>query len=188
LSQTEVITLTKQINKDARKLEPVICGVRCIKLTIQGSDIMKIRAFVFDDNKQVREIISELLKSKGYEVYSFSEPGICPILLNQNCPCPLEHVCTDFIITDLNMPNMTGLELIKNQKDYGCKTEHIAILSGAWSESELKVAKDLNCKTFNKPMQVQELYSWLDECEKKMNPDRILSDWFKDQKEIKSFT
>jgi CheY-like chemotaxis protein len=149
---------------------------------------MKIRAFVFDDNKQVRELVSELLKNKGYEVYDFSEPGICPIFLDQNCPCPFEHACTDFIITDLNMPIMTGLEFIKNQKDYGCKAENIAILSGAWSDSELKFAKELGYKTFNKPIQFQEFYSWLDECEKNINPNRKLSDWFKYKKEKVSST
>jgi len=149
---------------------------------------MKFRVLVFDDDKQVRKVISTLVKNKGYEVFDFSEPGICPILLDQNCPCPFQQACTDFIITDLNMPNITGLEFIKNQKDHECKVINIAVLSGAWSESELKFAKELGCKTFNKPIQVQELYSWLDECKKNINPNRILFDWAKYKKEKVSST
>jgi len=135
---------------------------------------MKIRVFIFDDDEEVRGVISELLENKGYEVYDFPEPGICPIHIDQQHPCPLEFACADFIISDLNMPNMTGLEFVINQKNYSCKVTNIAILSGAWSESELKFAKQYGCKTFNKPIKAQELYSWLDECSKSINPKRTL--------------
>ena len=145
---------------------------------------MKIRAFVFDDDEQVRNVISELLKERGYEVHGFSEPGICPIYLEQRCPCLLDHTCADIIITDINMPYMTGLELIENQLRNGCKVKNIMVLSGSWTDAQVTYAKALGCKIFKKPFKIDEFFNWLDECERRLDPKRKLSDWFKHKKGI----
>jgi CheY-like chemotaxis protein len=138
---------------------------------------MKIRAFVFDDDEIVRSLITTVFERRGYEVYGFSEPRACPLLLDRECPCPKDHVCADIIISDLNMPNMSGLELIENQIKHGCKTPNFALISGDWSESELKRAQEIGCMTFSKPVGVGELTDWMNQCEKRIDPKRQLWDW-----------
>lgn len=96
---------------------------------------MKIRALVFEDNDQLRSLISTILEMRGYEVFTFSEPGSCPLYLKDKCPCPLKHTCADIIITDINMPSVTGLDF--------------------------KI-----------------LGNWLDDCEKRIDSERKLSDWW----------
>jgi hypothetical protein len=76
------------------------------------------------------------------------------------------------------MPNITGLEFVENQIKKGCKVKNVALISGAWSESDLEYTQRLGCQPFHKPFTIDEINEWLDECENKINPNRLLSDWF----------
>ncbi len=64
------------------------------------------RVLVVEDSDDLREIVCEVLKSEGYEVICL-EDGRAAIkhLLCENC-------LPDIIITDLNMPHVTGQELV----------------------------------------------------------------------------
>ena len=137
---------------------------------------MRIRAIVLDDDDVIRSLIYDILKNRGYEAYASSEPFFCPVYLDSECPCPVEHFCTTIIITDINMPNMTGLEFIEHQKRNGCKVQNIAAMSGIWTDVELEHAKRLGCHIFKKPFEIDEIEKWLDDCEKKLDPNSKLSD------------
>jgi CheY-like chemotaxis protein len=139
---------------------------------------MKVRAFILDDNESVRSLISSILEERGYEVLSSSEPLFCPIYLDRECPCPVKYMCGDIFITDINMPNVTGLEFIENQIHNDCKAivQNKAVMSGAWTDAELEYAKRLGCQIFHKPLRIDEITRWLDECEKRIDPNRKLAD------------
>ncbi len=136
---------------------------------------MKIRAIVLDDDHTIRTVISNILKDRGYEVFDFSEPTLCPIYLDSKCPCPTGSFCANIIITDINMPYMKGLEFIEHQRRNACKAPNIAVMSGRWTDQELEHAKRLGCQTFNKPFKMGEINKWLDTCEKKLDPNSRLS-------------
>jgi CheY-like chemotaxis protein len=144
--------------------------------TVSKGQAMSVRAFVFEDNDALRSIIVSALEIRGYEVMSFSEPGLCPLFLDRECPCPHEHACADIIITDINMPHMSGLEFLENRKKSGCKVKNRAVMSGSWTEEEINHARRLGCQIFEKPFQFSDLVMWLDECERKVEPNRELSD------------
>jgi YesN/AraC family two-component response regulator len=93
----------------------------------------------------------------------------------------MDHACVDIIITDVNMPNVSGLEFIKNQLKKGCKVKNIALMSGTWTDYESEYALRLGCQVFHKPFSLDELNKWLDDCEKKIDTNRDLSNWFLDQ-------
>jgi CheY-like chemotaxis protein len=137
---------------------------------------VNIRAVVIEDEDTIRDLICGILKKRGYEVHASSEPLCCPIYLNCECPCPVEHFCTNIIITDLHMPNMTGLEFIEHQKSNGCKVQNIAVMSGSWTDEEIEQAKGLDCHMFKKPFNIDEIEKWLNECEKKIDPNSKRSD------------
>jgi len=63
-------------------------------------------ALTVDDSKTIREMVSFTLKNEGYEVLE-AEDGKDAINV-------LSGKEVNVIITDLNMPNMDGLELIRN--------------------------------------------------------------------------
>ena len=136
----------------------------------------KLRAIVLDDNYVLRTLIDDVLKNRGYEVHCSSEPFFCPVYLDSKCPCPVEHYCTTIIITDVNMPNMTGLEFIEHQKRMGCKIQNVAVMSGRWTDEEIEHAKRLDCHILEKPFKLDEIEKWLDDCERKLDPDNKSSD------------
>ncbi|GBE02541.1 sensor histidine kinase RcsC [bacterium BMS3Abin08] len=145
---------------------------------------MRLRVVVVDDDELIRSLTSSALESRGYEVIACSEPLFCPVYLDRKCPCPQNQLCCDVIITDINMPNMTGLEFIENQRKNGCKVPYMAIMSGSWTDAELEQAKSLGCHVFRKPLSIDVFDEWLDECEKSIDPNRKLSDFpYKNQQD-----
>lgn len=65
----------------------------------------KIRIAVIDDEEIMRKLVSDILKTEGYEVESFNDPKVA-----------LEKLKTekfDFLLTDIKMPELDGIELVK---------------------------------------------------------------------------
>lgn len=63
------------------------------------------KALTVDDSKTMREMVSFTLKGAGYDVVE-AEDG-------QHALSVLGGAAVDVVVTDLNMPNMNGIELIK---------------------------------------------------------------------------
>ncbi len=65
---------------------------------------MSKKALTVDDSKTMREMVSFTLKNAGFEVIEAEDGRHALNVLN--------GAKVDVIITDLNMPNMNGIELI----------------------------------------------------------------------------
>ena len=139
---------------------------------------MKPRVLIFEDDGILRSTLKHLLDKLGYEVFTFSDPGMCPLYDSVNHNCQLDYACADIIISDVNMPTQTGLELMKDRKQKGCKIKYRALMSGYWSDPDLQHAQELDCHVFHKPFNMKEIIQWLDDCSKRIEPERVLSDWF----------
>lgn len=145
-----------------------------------GRNVKTIRAFIFEDDDPLRDSLTNLLRDRGYEVLDFSDPGLCPLYNVTRCRCSDKETCGDVAISDMNMPTISGLEFIERQRKLGCKLGNIALMSGAWRDSDLTYAEQLGCKTFHKPFTFDQINEWLDECETRIKSDRVLADWFKE--------
>jgi two-component system, chemotaxis family, chemotaxis protein CheY len=66
----------------------------------------KIKILVVDDFATMRKVIRNLLKQSGYENVTEAEDGVAAMSV-------LKSTKIDFVISDWNMPNMTGIELLK---------------------------------------------------------------------------
>ena len=141
---------------------------------------LKFRVILLEDNDAIRLLFSEIFADRGYEIFSFSTPAICPLQMIPECRCAVNQTCTDVIVSDLDMPRMTGLSFIENQKKKNCKCKHVALISASWTEQDLSLAHDLGCKTFEKSFHFEEFYEWLDEVEKIIEPTRELRNWFQE--------
>lgn len=137
---------------------------------------MRPRILIFEDNDILRSTLKYILNDRNYEVFTFSDPTMCPVYDSINHKCPVDHACADIIISDVNMPSKTGLELIKDRQQKGCKVKYRALMSGDWTDSDLKYAQDLGCHIFHKPFDIRIMLKWLDDCVEKIKPDRKLSD------------
>ncbi len=78
-----------------------------------------MKILVVDDDKTTRKILGLYLKSKGYEVV-FAENGL-------DAMEQLGQETVNLVMTDLNMPYMDGLELIKTIRAEP-RVRHIPIL------------------------------------------------------------
>ena len=145
---------------------------------------VKYRVLLLEDNASILRLLTELFQDRGYEVLGFSNPAICPLQMTPECRCGANQRCTDIIISDLQMPNITGLKFIENQRRKKCKCQHVALISAHWKEEDLSLAHDLKCKTFAKPFFFKELDEWLDEVEASIEPTRELCNWFQDQDSV----
>lgn len=138
---------------------------------------MRIRGLIFDDSDLIRSFVQQIMVARGYEVFTFSDPGLCPLYLQPGCECPAGHACGDILISDVNMIMVGGLKFLDGQVKKGCKVKNMALMSGSWSAPELELAERIGCRIFHKPFTVEELQAWLDECERRIAPYRRLSDW-----------
>ena len=66
---------------------------------------LPIRLLVVDDDPAIREVASAMLVEEGYEILT-AEDGLQALEL-------LQRFNPDLVITDLQMPRMSGFELVK---------------------------------------------------------------------------
>ena len=138
---------------------------------------MQYRAFIFDDQKEVRQILWSFFDSRGYEVFTFPHPASCPLSEEEICPCSHKETCADVILSDLNMPVKKGLDFLEEQIKKGCRCEHFALISGYFSKEDVTKAKSLGIEIFHKPFTLKQIIDWLDPIEKAITKERKLSDW-----------
>ena len=138
---------------------------------------MRLRAVIFDDEASIRESLSYLCDRRGYEVFAFPDPGLCPLHVMDRCPCAPGIACTDIILSDLNMPQVQGLNFVEALVAKGCAVPHIALMSGAWSEADEARAAHLGCQLFRKPFSIAAIDAWLTKVEALVSPGRELSPW-----------
>ncbi len=142
---------------------------------------LKLRVVFLEDNKAIRRLLSEIFDDRGYEIFSFSNPAICPLQMLPECRCDVNQTCTDLIVSDLNMPNITGLRFIENQKKKNCKCKHVALISANWTAKDISLAHKIGCRIFTKPFFFEEFDEWLDKVEQSVTPTRELCNWFQEQ-------
>ncbi|MFO7813651.1 MAG: response regulator [Pelovirga sp.] len=120
-------------------------------------------ALLFEDNHLCRDLMTEILMEKDFKVTAFADPTSY-VADKSRCVRCGGNDCADALITDNQMPGMSGLELIQWLTDRGCKLpkHRRAVISGSWSSEEYDQAQQLGCKIFQKPASVDEIHQWLD--------------------------
>jgi len=131
--------------------------------------VRKRRAIIFDDDPYVLNLLEVFLKSFDYEVFSFSNPVICPVFGNTAHSCHNDKPCADVMITDFEMPGMNGVDLLRLQKERGCNLDirNKAVISGFDGDLRSRT-HELGCSFFKKPFHLGEIRDWLALCEERV--------------------
>jgi DNA-binding NtrC family response regulator len=129
----------------------------------------KRRAVIFDDEDAVLTMLRDVFLFRGYEAMVFRSPSvICPIQGRGIAACG-PFPCADVMISDFLMPEMTGLELFRQQSLRGCRmdTRNKAIISGYLDAVKREKVRELGFTFFEKPLTLVTLEQWLSECEQR---------------------
>jgi DNA-binding NtrC family response regulator len=129
---------------------------------------MPLKVFVIEDEELIRDSLECLIVSRGHQVSSFSGPSFCLLTKVHNCDCLTKESCADIIITDINMPSISGLEFLEMLQSKGCQVKYFAVMSGGWKTEELEFAEKRGYKIFHKPFDIAEFIQWLEYCEDKI--------------------
>jgi len=149
---------------------PKITGKPIRRLT--KGEQLRPRILIYEDNEILLSTLKFVFSELGYEVFAFSEPKMCQAFDSVDLTCPADLACADVIISDVNMPTKSGLDLIKERQQKGCKIKYRALMSADWTDSDLKSAHELDCYIFHKPFDLKEMLRWLDGCRDELNRER----------------
>lgn len=110
---------------------------------------MKSRILVVDDEASIREFMEIFLKKEGYEV-SLAEDGA-------KAKDMLAKRSFDMVISDLQMPNMTGMELLKFAKDSYPDTVFVMMTAFGTLENAVEAMKIGAYDYLTKPCKIDEV-------------------------------
>ncbi|MCW8130137.1 MAG: sigma-54-dependent Fis family transcriptional regulator [Planctomycetota bacterium] len=108
-----------------------------------------ITIFVIDDQVETLEIIKCALEAPDRRIYCFANPAEA-----------LEEAkdqSIDIVLTDLRMPGMTGLDVLREIKAHSAETEVILMTAFAEVEMAVQSIKQGASDFFTKPLRIPEL-------------------------------
>ena len=109
-----------------------------------GSKIM-----VVDDEAEIRERLSEVLSGKGFNVTSAKDGRESLKYMRRNN--------FDLLITDINMPHLNGVELLKRMKTAGRKEKVVVMTGGNFDWSGIRKEIPMIYFQLKKPFKMDEL-------------------------------
>ncbi|MBE9535870.1 MAG: sigma-54-dependent Fis family transcriptional regulator [Proteobacteria bacterium] len=110
---------------------------------------MAKKILIVDDEKSMREFLEILFAGEGYQVE-----------VAENGKYALEKLKAgryDLVITDMQMPQMGGVELLKNIRAISSSTEVIVMTAYASTESAVEAMKCGACDYITKPFKIDEI-------------------------------
>lgn len=110
---------------------------------------MKSRILVVDDEESIREFLEIMLKKEGFEV-SLAEDGA-------RAKEMIQKKSYDMVISDLQMPNMNGIELLKFVKDTAPDTVFMMITAFGTTETAVEAMKMGAYDYITKPFKIDEV-------------------------------
>lgn len=110
---------------------------------------MKSRILVVDDEESIREFLEIMLKKENYDV-TLAEDG-------QKAKDLIAKKTFDLIISDLQMPNVTGLELLKHVKDTYPDIVFMMITAFGTTETAVEAMKMGAYDYITKPFKIDEV-------------------------------
>lgn len=110
---------------------------------------MKPRILAVDDEESIREFLEIMLKKEGYDVTTAEDGQVAMDLLKKKS--------FDMVISDMQMPNVTGIELLKHVKDNYPDLVFMIITAFGTTESAVEAMKLGAYDYITKPFKIDEV-------------------------------
>ena len=110
---------------------------------------MKPRILVTDDEESIREFLDIMLRKEGYEITCVEDGKQAADILKKKT--------FDMVISDLQMPNMTGIELLKHVRESYPELIFMMITAFGTTESAVEAMKMGAYDYITKPFKIDEV-------------------------------
>jgi len=107
------------------------------------------KILVVDDEKSMRDFLSIVLKKEGYAVTTAEDGETASRLVKQEI--------FDLVLTDVKMPRMNGLQVLKTVKEASPDTIVVMITAFASTETAIEAMKEGAYDYLTKPFQIEEV-------------------------------
>src|SRR4029078_3167910 len=119
---------------------------------------------VIDDEKSIRDMLSIMLKRQGYHV-SVAENGKTALnAINKNV--------FDLVISDIRLPDMTGIHILKHSKKTSPETDFILITALSSQQTAVEAVKNGAADYVYKPFDIDDLKIKIANCISKKKLER----------------
>ena len=115
------------------------------------------RVLLAEDDVALREMLATVLSESGYQVATVSDGSELRQLLRDAAP----EVAFDLIVTDVNMPGGSGLDVIEQLRQNGDTTPVIVVT--AFPQDDIRMrARELGLRLLAKPFELDTLRAAVD--------------------------
>ncbi len=118
-------------------------------MEIEKSDIREVHILVVDDESSIRELLQEYLSLEGYRVDTAKD--------GNDAYEYLRKFYYDIVLTDLEMPGMNGIELLKKANTHGLNHKFIILTGFGTVETAIMALKLGAVDYILKPFKLEEL-------------------------------
>ena len=121
---------------------------------------MAITLLIVDDSMTMRSVIKKTVQMSGFEADTYLEAGS-----GAEAIITLAKKRVDLILSDINMPEMTGIQMLKRLKsEPHFATIPVIMISTEGSEERIREAMDAGASGYlKKPFQPEEIRALLEE-------------------------
>ncbi len=126
---------------------------------------MRSKILVIDDEDSMCNFLEIMLKKEGYEVETASDGFLAVELLKDDN--------FDLVISDMNMPGMTGLEVLQEVKTFKVEQDFIVMTAFATVDTAIEAMKLGASDYITKPFKVDEIKLTI---EKSINRKKLVSE------------
>ncbi len=135
------------------------------------ADKKKYKVLIIDDSEHILELLSAGFSSTPYIVKTVSDPILAFELIGK------ENF--NIVVSDIEMPNLSGLELLKKIKNYNGMIQVVIITGYLTINNTLNAFRYGAENLFFKPLDVNEVIEAVDMCATKLDRVNYLLDKLK---------
>src|SRR5215207_9921510 len=101
--------------------------------TVKPAAAQRASIVVVDDEENMGKILSRILELEGYHVTAFSHPTAAVEYLRKTPP--------DLVLTDMRMPELTGLDVLREAKAANAHTNVIVMTAHSSIETAVEAMR-----------------------------------------------
>jgi len=118
--------------------------------------VAPVRILVVDDEEQIAQLLSGLLKSEGHQAEYVTD--------GEAALDRLDREDFDLLVTDLRMPRMTGMQLIEKAREVAPDTDALIMTAYASTETAVDALRRGVSDYLSKPFGVDEVKAAVEKC------------------------